>query len=314
MERVNGLKINDLAGLEAAGIERKEVAENLMHFAMRQIFEFGLYHADPHAGNFFVQPNASLAVVDFGMVGRLSSKSKRTFIGIAQAIARKDPEILVDELLNYGVLTHVINRKTFTRDLQRLIDHFSGASIESLTAAQVIRDVMGVILRNGLQLPGELVAMTRAITISEGTGTLLYPGFQLFSFAGPYVRKFWNVERSPATILPRLSEAALDTLDLGLELPRRANRLLGQIERGQLEVSLNTKLLQDLIGQMQKMTNRITLGMILSAVIIALALVMVVYKPETWAALGNWIFGFALISSIIFGIWLIWSILRSGRT
>ncbi|MBI4928686.1 MAG: AarF/ABC1/UbiB kinase family protein, partial [Anaerolineae bacterium] len=80
------------------------------------------------------------------------------------------------------------------------------------------------------------------------------------------------------------------------------------------EVSINKRELDDTISKLQKMTNRLTLGMILAAVIIALALVLVIYQSETWEIIGSYVFGFALISSILFGIWLLWSIIRSGRT
>lgn len=314
LEKVAGLKINDLAGMDEAKIDRRVVAENLMHFALRQIFEFRLYHADPHPGNFFVQPDASLAVVDFGMVGHINERTRRTFLGIARAIERRDSFMLVDELLEAGIFTHGINRRSFARDLERLLNQLSGIAIKDLSAAEVLRDWMDVILRNGLQLPGELVAMTRAIAISEGTGILLYPEFNLFEFAAPYLKSFWQEEQSPSTILPRLTAAASDGMELGLDLPRRAIRILSQIEQGKLEMNLNRQELDDLVGKFQKMTNRLTLGMILSAVIIALSLIMVVYRAETWETLGNYIFGFALISSILFGVWLIWSIIRTGRT
>lgn len=314
LEKVAGLKINDLAGLDQANIDRRVVAENLMHFALRQIFEFRLYHADPHPGNFFVQPDASLAVVDFGMVGHINERTRRTFLGIARAIERRDSFMLVDELLEAGIFTRGINRRAFARDLERLLNQLSGIAIKDLSATDVLRDWMDVILRNGLQLPGELVAMTRAVAISEGTGTLLYPNFNLFEFAAPYLKSFWQEEQSPSTLLPRLTAAASDGLELSLDLPRRAIRILSQIEQGKLEVNLNRQELDDLVGKFQKMTNRLTLGMILSAVIIALSLIMVIYRAETWETLGNYIFGFALISSILFGIWLIWSIIRTGRT
>jgi ubiquinone biosynthesis protein len=313
MERVSGLKINDLAGLDAAGIDRKRVAENLMHFALRQIFEFRMYHADPHPGNFFVQPDATLAVVDFGMIGRLNERTKRSFLGIAQAIERHDSQMLVDEFLEAGIYTRGIDRRVFARDLDRLLDRFTGSAIRELSASQVLSEMMAVILRNGLQLPGELVAMTRAVTISEGTGTLLYPEFNLFQFATPYLRRFWKEESSPEAMLPRVTAAAVDSLNFGIELPQRAHRLLTQIEQGRLEVNLNQRELDEIVSKMQGMTNRMTLGMILSAVIIALALVMVIYRNETWQVVGNYIFGFALVSSILFGVWLLISILRSGR-
>ncbi len=314
MERVSGLKINDLDGLDRARINRRVVAENLMHFALRQIFEFGFYHADPHAGNFFVQSDASLSVMDFGMVGRLTSQTKRTFLGIAVAIQRANTELLVDELMAAGIYTHNVNRRVLVRDLDRLFERFSGGAISDLTGAEVLREIMDMALRHNLQMPSELVAMTRAITIAEGTGMTLHPGFQLFEFANPYVRNFWTEQRSPKEIIPRVSQTALDSLELGLDLPRRMSRLLELIERGQIEVNLNMQVLHGMLSQFQKMTNRMSLSMLLAAIIIALAVVLIIYHPEEWQALGDFIFGFAFLSSLAFGAWLVWSIIRSGRS
>jgi len=314
MERVSGLKINDLEGLDRARINRRVVAENLMHFALRQIFEFGFYHADPHAGNFFVQSDASLSVMDFGMVGRLTSQTKRTFLGIAVAIQRANTDVLVDELMAAGIYTHSVDRRVLVRDLDRLFERFSGGAISDLTGAEVLREIMDMALRHNLQLPSELVAMTRAVTIAEGTGMMLHPGFQLFEFASPYVQTFWAEQRSPKEILPRVGQTAMDSLELGLELPRRMSRLLELIERGQIEVNLNMKVLHGLLSEFQKMTNRMALSMLLAAIIIALALVLVVYHPDEWQAMGEFIFGFAFLSSLAFGAWLVWSIIRSSRS
>lgn len=314
MERVGGIKINDFDGLNREKINQRIVAENLMHFALRQVFEFGFYHADPHAGNFFVQSDGSLAVMDFGMVGRLTSQTKRTFLGMAVAIQRVDTDLLVDELMAAGIYTRRVERRVLVRDLERVFERFSSGAISDLTGTEVFGEVMELSLRHHLQLPSELVAMTRAITIAEGTGIALYPGFQLFRFADPYVRSFWKEQSSAEVILPRVGQAALDSLELGLELPRRMSRLLELIERGQIEVNLNMQMLNSLFSQFQKMTNRLALSMLLAAVIIALALVLVVFHPETWQAFGEIIFALAFFSSLAFGAYLMWSIIRSGRT
>jgi ubiquinone biosynthesis protein len=314
LERVYGYKINDLAGLDSEGINRRVVAENLMHFALRQIFEFGLYHADPHSGNFFVQPDGSLGVLDFGMVGRLNPRIKNIFLTIAMAIQRSDTDTLTDEFLAAGIYNRGVDRRALVRDMDRLFEYFSSGSLNELTGTQVMRETMTVVLRHGLQMPSELLAMTRAVTIAEGTGMTLYPGLQMFRFAAPYVQRFWAEERSPDKILPRIGQAAVDSLELGLDLPRRLSRLLELLERGQMEVNVNMTVLREISGEMQKMTNRLALAMVLSAVIIALALVLVIYHPAAWQSLGEIIFGFAFISSLAFGAWLMWSIIRSGRT
>lgn len=313
LERVSGYKINDLDGLDKAQINRRVITENLMHFALRQVFEFGFYHADPHSGNFFVQPDGSLAVMDFGMVGRLTEQTKRAFLGIAVGIQRSNPDILVDELTVAGIYTHAIERRTLVRDLDRLFDLFSDGVLSEPTGAQLFNEIMQIALRHNLQFPSELVAMTRAITIAEGTALMLYPDFQLFRFATPYVESFWRKQRSPETIFPQVNQAAIDSLQLGLEMPRRINRLLELLERGQLEINMNMQPIREAMSQMQKMTNRMVLSMILSATIVALALVMVVYHPATWQAFGDFIFGFAFIISLSFGVYIIWSIIRSGR-
>lgn len=314
MERFYGWKINDIAGLDREGINRRVVAENLMHFALRQIFEFGMYHADPHSGNFFVQRDGSLSVIDFGMIGRLNPRTKNIFLAIAMAIQRADTATLADEFLAAGIYTHGVDRRALVRDMDRLFEYFSGGSLSELTGTQVVRETMGVVLRHGLQLPSELLAMTRAVTIAEGTGMMLYPNLQMFRFAAPYVQRFWAEERSPDKILPRVGQAAVDGLELGLDLPRRVSRLLEQLERGQLEVNVNMAVLREITQQMQKMTNRMALAMILSAVIVALSLVLVLYQSARWQSLSEVIFGLAFISSLAFGAWLIWSIIRSGRT
>ena len=91
-------------------------------------------------------------------------------------------------------------------------------------------------------------------------------------------------------------------------------RMLELLERGQMEVNINMQPIREFTGQMQKMTNRLALSMLLSAVIVALALILVIYHPATWQSVGEIVFGFAFISSLAFGAWLIWSIIRSGRT
>ncbi len=313
LERVKGIKITDIDGLVAAGISRRTVTENLMHFALQQIFKFGLYHADPHPGNFFVQPDGSLAVMDFGMVGTLNLHMKNTLLGMAQAIQRKDSALMVDELLSAGIVRRSVKRKDLARDLDHFLDSIISTSIHDLSASSVMRDLMGIALDHGLQLPSELVAMARAVMISEGTADKIYPDFHLVEFATPYFQRFWKHEQSPEVLLPRLGQAAADSMELGIELPRRVDRLLDQIENGQMQINMNVDWLRDIMAKLQRMTNRLAVSVILAGVIVALGLTFLVFHPTSWQSFGNIIFAFAFVSSLFFGGWLMWSILSSRR-
>jgi len=111
---------------------------------------------------------------------------------------------------------------------------------------------MAIALRHRLQLPGELVMLFCVVGMSEGLGAQLDPDFRLFEFATPYLQQFWLEHRSPKALALRVGQAALDTAELGLELPRRASRLLGQIERGELEFNVNHEGLRAFSRQLQR--------------------------------------------------------------
>lgn len=313
LERVFGIKINDLQALEESGISLKVVAENSSRFTLRQLFEFGFFHADPHPGNFYVQPDGSLAVMDFGMVGRFSKPMKMALVALVLAIGRGDAEGVVDVMLESGMTSLRIRRSAMVQDISRFIEYYSSNTLQFVTTSKVFAQFMDIAFRYGIQLPSELTMLGRLITINEGISQQLYPSFRMLDFATPYVKRFWTEERSPEKLVPRLFQASLDGLELTLDLPKLASRLLKQLERGQLELNINYDGLRDIISQMQKMTNRLALAMLLAATIIALGLVMVIYHPATWQQLGNLVFGLAFVSSLVFGIWLMISIWRSGK-
>lgn len=314
MERVYGIKINDIAAMQAAGINMRQVAENAGRFTLRQLFEFGFFHADPHPGNFFVQPDGSLAVVDFGMVGRLTNAMRNSLLTMVIAMASGDAETLVDELMDAGMTRKPVRYRAMSMDLERIFESYSGGTAQFLTATQVLGEILNLAYNHGLQMPGELAMLARLSTINEGISMTLYPEFRMLDFAAPYVLHYWQEQRSPQKVLPRLGKTALDGLELGLTLPRQASRLLKQIERGQLEFNANLGGLNDFSRQMQKMTNRMALSIIIGATIVALGMIMQAYSPPEWAATGRIIFGIAFVFSVAFGAYIMWSIWKSGRT
>lgn len=313
MERVGGIKVSDMFALDEAGIDRHAVAENSVRIILREVFEFGFFHADPHPGNFFVQPDGSIAMLDFGMVGRLDTNLQEALLRIGMAVGRQDAERLTDEFFTIGMAGAQVKRKALQRDLDHFISRYAGRSIKELAAAKTVDEVMSIALRHRLQLPAELVMLFRVVGISEGLGAQLDPGFQLFEFATPYMQQFWLQHRSPKAIALRVGESALDAAELGLILPRHLSRLLGQIERGELELNINHEGLQDFAHRLHQMVNRLALTILLAATIVALGLMMIIYHPPGWDQYGGWFFGFGFLFALGLGAWMMWNIWRSGR-
>lgn len=314
LERVRGIKITDRAALDAAGISLNTVAVNSARFTLRQLFEFGFFHADPHPGNFYVQADGTLAVMDFGMVGRITRQTKNELTRLVYAVTRGDTEGVVDVLLETGMTSTPLRRQALEADVGRFIESYSANALQYITTLQVFNQFMDLAFRYRLQLSSEFTMLARLMVINEGISQSLNPEFRMLDFATPYIKKFYLEDRSPEKMVPRLARSSLEGLELSLELPRLISRLLKQLERGQLELNVGMEGLREFTSQMQKMTNRLALSVLLAATIIALGMVMVVYHPVTWQRIGEIVFGLAFVSSLAFGIWLMVSIWRSGRT
>lgn len=313
MERVGGIKVADMSALDEAGIDRHVVAENSVRLMLREVFEFGFFHADPHPGNFFVQPDGSIAMIDFGMVGRLDTNLQESLLRIGMAIGRQDAERLTDEFFAIGMANANIKRKALQRDLDHFISRYAGRSIKDLAAAKTVDEVMAIALHHRLQMPAELVMLFRVVGISEGLGAQLDPDFKLFDFAAPYLQEFWLQHRSPKAIALRVGQSALDAAELGLTLPHHITRLIGQVEHGELELNVNHEGLHDFALQLHRMVNRLALTILLAATVVALGLMMMIYHPPGWEIYGGWLFGLAFLFSLALGVWMMWMIWRSGR-
>jgi ubiquinone biosynthesis protein len=313
LERVSGLKIADMQALDTAGIDRHALAQNAVRLMLREVFEFGFFHADPHPGNFFVHPDGAIALIDFGMVGRLDDRLQTALLRVGLAVARQDAGRLADVFYELGVAGGRVRREVLQRDLDHFLSRYAGRSIKELAAGQTVSEIMAVALRHRLQLPSELVMLLRVVSMSEGLGAQLDPDFRLFDFASPYLQQFWLAQRSPKALTLRTGQAALDAAELALELPRRGARLLGQIERGELSLNVKPDGLREFTHELQRMTNRLALMLLLAATIVALGLAMVVYHPPGWDQYGGWLFGLAFLLSLAFGGWLMWTIWLSGR-
>lgn len=313
MERVGGIKVADMSALDEAGIDRHLVAENSVRALLREVFEFGFFHADPHPGNFFVQLDGSIAVIDFGMVGRLDANLQESLLRIGMAVGRQDAERLTDEFFAIGMATASVKRKALQRDLDHFISRYAGRSVKDLAAAKTVDEVMRIALGHHLQMPAELVMLFRVVGISEGLGAQLDPGFKLFEFAAPYLQEFWMRRRSPRAIASLFGQSALDAAELSLTLPHRISRLIGQVERGELELNVNHEGLREFAHELHRMVNRLALAILLAATIVALGLMMIIYHPPGWAIYGGWLFGAAFLFSLSVGIWMMWTIWRSGR-
>ena len=313
MEDIRGIKIDDLEALDSAGINRKNLAKNCAHIALVQVLDQGFFHADPHPGNFFVQPDGTIALLDYGMVGRLGEHLRNSLLRLSMAISRRDADCLIDELLAMGAAKGGVDRQRLSRDLDRLLSQYEGASLGSFSAGQVLREITGVAQRNGLTFPSELMVVVRVLTMDEGLGANLDPDFNFIEFGKPYFERFWLKSHSLKATAKRMKEGAIDLADLSVDLPERLVRLLGIVERGELKVTTQVEMNEALSNKLQQAANRIAVSVLTAGLVIGLSVIALVYRPTNSEGPTYFILKGLLAVVVASTVWLLIAIWRSTR-
>ncbi|MBX6342865.1 MAG: AarF/ABC1/UbiB kinase family protein, partial [Thermomicrobiaceae bacterium] len=269
LQRVDGIHINDLAALDRAGIDRPALARRAARIILDEVFVHRFFHADPHPGNFAVLPDGRIAAYDFGMVGRIDDATRDAMLTLASAIVRQDAESVVDALFSLSIVKYGADRAGLQRDVQHLIDRYYGLSLQEYRFDLLVQDVMGLVRRRHLQLPAELTLLLKTLAMLEGIGRRLDPNFQPIEVAAPYVRDALMERYHPRAWVPQLLSATDDAMQLMVRLPRRADRLLRRIERGDVEVAMRVVGVEEIVRQGQLMVNRLVIAILVGASLIA---------------------------------------------
>ena len=257
LERIRGMKITDLKALDEAGLDRHAIAERTALIVAKMIFEDGFFHADPHPGNFFIEPSGRVGIVDFGMVGSLDDRLREQLGRLLNGFLREDPGRLAEALLALGTGSGVVDRARLREDLGDLIGRYFGRSIGEVSLRSAIGDILEIVRRHGLRVPRDLSLLFTVLIIDEGVVAELDPDFRFAEALAPYARRHLLSEITPAGAIRRLEEFGVDLAELAADLPRRLNRISEAIETGGLEVHVRTDEMDALFARLERLGNRV---------------------------------------------------------
>ena len=313
LERLRGIKVSDVEALDAAGIDRKELAERAARITLDMIFEHGFFHADPHPGNFFVEPGGTLGIIDFGMVGTVDERTQGQLAQLLLAITSQDADRLVDAFLEMGFSRRRVDRAVLRQDLEHLLSRYYGLPLGEIPLGPMISEAMAVVRRHRLQLPPNLVLLLKTAVMDEGMGARLDPSFNLTTVITPYARRLMMRQYSPSVLAGQLGRAGQEAAQMWVELPLQLRRIVGEMERGSVEVGVRPEGFESTLQRLERLTNRLVLGMITAAFIGGTAVLMAFYHPPGWERLMAPFFLFGFVVAATLGVYLAWTILKSGR-
>ncbi|HEV2740307.1 MAG TPA: AarF/UbiB family protein [Candidatus Elarobacter sp.] len=296
-ERVDGRKVSDVEGL--SNRRRAAVSQRIARFVLEPAFEHGVFYADPHSGNLMIQEDGSLAVIDFGTVGRLTPEARRRVAGMFLAISRRDAERLTDRVIEVTAPRHPIDRPQLTSDVERLLEQFVDVSFDDVPLGNALGELLHILRRHQLRLPSNLAALIKALVMCEGILQTLDPESSLADYLQPMAGKLvYQGIAGGDNAVERLRDSALDAAQLSIELPRRIDRVLGEIERGNLRVWTRVEDVDVLIKRLEHMVERANATILAAACIVGLAIVLQIYHPQGWQQWIGVVVWIALVAAI----------------
>ncbi|MGE5574003.1 MAG: ABC1 kinase family protein [Bacteroidota bacterium] len=315
MERLHGTKLTEVArvveGEKAPYIDRPTVARTLVDTMLRQILVHGLFHADLHPGNVLVTPAGNVGLMDFGMVGEVGDDLKAQFGAFFMAVAARSAPRLVAVVLSLGIAPRDIDVSSLTRDVDVLLRRYYGVPLSQISVRDLSRDVLDVALKHDIKVRAGFSLVMKALATVEGTARHLYPPLNLMEVAQPLARRLARERLRPASVLKGLRRSAADYLDFAARLPGKLGTLLDMAAGGQLKVRWELEGGERFLRGLAVLVNRLAMSIVLASIIVGTSLVVRATPTVVFWRLPLAEVGF--IIALVFGAWLLVSIVRTGR-
>ncbi|MDO7848173.1 AarF/ABC1/UbiB kinase family protein [Hymenobacter sp. M29] len=310
IEFVSGCKITDKPQLLAWDLSPATVAENGMDIYLTQIFEFGIFHADPHPGNVLVRPDGTIVLIDFGMVGRLTKQQKYAFAGVFIGMARQDARSMALNFRRLALTAEIPDMRAFEADLSQLIEDFAMLDVKEMSMSDLADALQNIIYNYKLQVPGAVFLILRALVILEGIGKVLHPNFNTFEFVAPYGARIIKEQYSRQNLLSEAEYTGTQLLALLQTLPSDVRQIVRKISKGELRLKFELVGYQTLMRKADQLVSRTILALLgVGGLLFSGLTLLGRYSPDmpyhrgvpeiTWWSLGAT--GFMLLILLLLG-------------
>lgn len=307
MEYIDGYRIDDQEQLKNLPISAHDVAANGARIFMKMTFEFGIFHADPHPGNFRVLPDGSLCLIDYGMIGVLEEERRDLLVDLLLNVARKDSAKLVEVVLNIGKAKKAVDHQLLRADLRDFIGNYYGIPLDQISVGKMLTDFINILAIHRIRCPVDIMLLIRALITLEGVAARIAPDLNIAQEMEPYIYQISSERYHPRAIATRMWSEACSLSKVMHDLPEQIGRTLGKLSDDELRIHLEHEGFDHLTTEMDRSGNRLAIGMVMSSLILASAITISSDTRLVYVSIPIF-----MMSSLL-GIWLIYGVFRSGR-
>jgi ubiquinone biosynthesis protein len=269
LEEIKGQRLSTISPDSLTSRDRREIVMRGTDAVFRQCLTFGFFHADPHPGNIFLLPGNKLCFIDCGMTGQLDKKTTDLLIDLVACVIRGNIERLgriVVELTEADPA--ITSRRDFRYELQHLVNHVQDSDLQQIDITTLLQDFFAMLQRFKIQCPGDLLLLTKALTIIESVAEQFDPSFDVLSHVEPQIREIVSSRYSFKAIRDRLFKTAGTYLELIEGVPLDLQRLLDQVRRSRFTLNLELKRIEHLADKIDLASRLMGMAMIISALIV----------------------------------------------
>ena len=295
MEALPGVPLSQDSSLNQQGMDSQEVIKRGLGAYLKMVFEHGLFHGDLHAGNFFVLPNNHIGLIDFGVVGRLNTRTQSAIANMLLALSKEDYDRLAYEYVDLAPFTDRVNVDIFAKELRELIAPYYGLTLKNVNLGKLLLRSSGIAARHHLQVPTELMMFFKSIVAVEGIGRKIQKDFDFLQYSLQFAGELAKTHFGPQRMMNDMSQIARESRSFINALPRQLNFFFRKINSPDHAFRLKVAELKDLKKSIEVSFNLLFLGVIISSLILSASFISV-HQTE------NHIWGIPTMSMLGYGM------------
>ncbi|MCK4666986.1 AarF/ABC1/UbiB kinase family protein [Candidatus Dependentiae bacterium] len=309
---IAGRKLNEIDFDKEPEYDAEILINRGMSAFLKMIFEDGFFHGDPHPGNIIVTHDKKVALVDFGIIGRLDQRTRNLLVDVFIGVIYRDIERVVYSFEDLGVIEEGIEIKELKYDISSMLEKYYDIPLGDLVVKDIIEEAIEKIEKYNIKIPRNLYILIKTMVTLEGIGKEIYPDFNIMSSTKYYAKKMIKDKYSPLNFLNETRRGFWKFRRFLMALPDDLNMILKKTKKGQLKIEFEHKNLEKLVTGLDHLSNRIAFSLIISSLIVSSSLLMNFN-------VGPKIFGISVLGLIgyiiagVLGLFLIIVILRSGK-
>jgi len=295
LEKIEGIRLNDIKAIDAAGIDRKKVIEVGARAFFRSVMIDGLFHGDLHGGNLFILPSDKLGIIDFGIVGRLSRKSRDQFANMVMSLLSEDYENLCYQYAELGTAGVSIDFDSFQREIRNALSPYIGLSLSEMNIGRILIEATKIATRHQIKVPGDWMIVFKAILTIEGMARSLDPNFDFMATGEELVKDLVKDQYAPAQVRKDLLWVAKDAAALLQVLPRQIRWMFRKFSSNNFAIEIKSPDLEAIRWQLDLNGRRTSRSIAAAGLLIAGSIAL-------QKDVGRVIAGYPVLAVVLLGI------------